>query len=139
MWTMNLGITSERGSQGPAFDVTGSVVLTPDMPSVASDLVCTASGAVSSSGRECEYYYVWYRNGELVPFGTVPSISAWSTARYVIAQAKNYGSGQPNVVEAKYTKPGDIWWCDVYAKDEYGYSEPVQSNCRGVCRGIPLH
>ncbi|MCR5381154.1 MAG: hypothetical protein K6G44_09255 [Lentisphaeria bacterium] len=128
MWTMHLGITSERGSQGPAFDVTGSVVLTPDMPSVASDLVCTASGAVSSSGRECEYYYVWYRNGELVPFGTVPSISAWSTARYVIAQAKNYGSGQPNVVEAKYTKPGDIWWCDVYAKDEYGFSEPVQSN-----------
>ena len=127
MWTMHLGITYERGSQGPAFD-TGTVVLTPDTPSVASDLVCTASGAVSSSGKECEYYYVWYRNGELVPFGTVPSISAWSTARYVIAQAKNYGSGQPNVVESQYTKPGDIWWCDVYAKDEYGFSEPLQSN-----------
>ena len=128
MWTMHLGITSERGSQGPAFDITGSVILTPDLPSVASDLTCTASGAVSSSGRECEYYYVWYRNGELVPFGTVPSISAWSTARYVISQAKNYGPGKPNVVEAEYTKPGDIWWCDVYAKDEYGFSLPVQSN-----------
>ena len=57
MWTMHLGITSERGSQGPTFDdQSASVVLTPDMPSVASDLVCTASGAVSSSGRECEYY-----------------------------------------------------------------------------------
>ena len=128
MWTMHLGITSERGSQGPTFDVTSSVVLTPETPSVAADLLCTASGAVSSSGKECEYYYVWYRNGELVPFGTASSISAWSTARYVISQAKNFGPGLPNVVEAKYTKPGDIWWCDVYAKDAYGYSEPVQSN-----------
>ena len=130
-WTMHLGITSERGSQGPAFDaLSGSVVLTPEFPNDGSELVCTATGAASSSGRDCDYYYVWYRNGEIVPFGTAANVTAWSTERYVISQAKNfYNDGKdPNVIDAKYTKPGDIWWCDVYARDSYGYSQAFQSN-----------
>ena len=129
---VHLGLFDVKGAEGPTSPTT--VSLTPLQPTSSQNLECSASGSVSSESiDEPEYYYVWYRNGVVVPFGKEPDVSAWNTARFELSYAKNFSAdpklaAQPHIVPAEYTQPGDIWHCVVYAKDVNGYSEPVTSN-----------
>ncbi|MBO4345633.1 MAG: hypothetical protein J5833_07750, partial [Victivallales bacterium] len=130
-YRVHLGISEKQGMAGPS--APASVTLSPDPANDADDLVCQAAGArsVDGSSNSITYYYVWYRNHELVPFGDSSTPNSWGTDRYVISQSKNYsntGMGAPNVIPSKYTLNGQTWYCVVYAADSNGFSEGVMSN-----------
>ena len=141
----HLGIFDISTTQGPTAPT--SVVLTPAEPGSSDTLVCTAEGAYSSSGEEIRgegsngsegYYYVWYRNGELICFGNTTTIEMWTTSLYEYLQAKNYSSSRTepaNEMPAEYTKRGDLWYCVVYAKDKYGLSQSTMSNIVEITDG----
>ena len=130
-YRVHLGISEKQGIAGPS--APAAVTLTPDPAAVSDDLICKAQGARSMDGSSngITYYYVWYRNYELVPFGKETTPTTWATARYQISQAKNYASskfGAPNVMPSEYTLDGQTWFCIVYAADSNGFSEGVMSN-----------
>jgi hypothetical protein len=127
---MHLGIEEKGGAQGPLWMEDATALLLPAAPTASQNLECIVDpkAAIASTGGYAQYYYVWYRNGEVVPFGEPAQVSAWSTARYTISNAKNYSSSKPHIVESQYTQAGEIWWCVVYARDENGFTEGIMSN-----------
>ncbi|MBP1583120.1 MAG: pre-peptidase C-terminal domain-containing protein [Victivallales bacterium] len=131
-YAMHLGMWENDGSIGPTAPT--SVVLTPSEPSITDKLICTATGSTSEDGTEdsIEYLYVWYRNGEIVPFVTNVEVKPWETRLYTLRQAKNFaaGYGPANEISGEFTKDGDQWYCDVFAYDKVAdaYSEAVRSN-----------
>jgi hypothetical protein len=116
------------GASGPSAPTT--VTLLPQQPNTADDLICTASGGVSPLGEShISYKYVWFRNGQIVPFGS--GAQPYEGANYVLANAKPAVSadGSPaNVVPSTYTRAGEVWTCQVFATDSNGESTGSLSN-----------
>ncbi|OPZ31677.1 MAG: hypothetical protein BWZ02_00091 [Lentisphaerae bacterium ADurb.BinA184] len=111
-----------------------SVTLSPYNPLSADPLVCDATGAVSGTqSGALAYYYVWYRDGLVVPFGTAPA-EPWEGMNYELVHATSSERPLPlgfvvaNVLPPAYTAEGQRWMCKVYAKDANGYSEAFTSN-----------
>ena len=133
-YCVHLGIDEQGGSVQPSAPT--SVVLKPAVPGTTEDLVCEADGSLSNTNGGIEYYYVWFRDGELVPFGSPAEPSEWNDLnRYWLSQAKNHLSsseqsryGAPNTIPAAYTLAGQTWYCIVYAHDSNGYSTGFKSN-----------
>ena len=126
---VHLGIDEVSNVMPPTAPET--VELSPSLPGVMENLVCTAGGSYNATDSPITYHYVWYRNDMLVPFGSDSTIDAWETDRYLINQSKNHapaGYGDPNVMPATYTLPGQKWYVVVYAEDENGFSEGMKSN-----------
>ena len=126
---VHLGIEEVSNVMPPTAPET--VELTPSSPGVMENLVCNASGSFNATDSPITYHYVWYRNDMLVPFGSDSTIDAWETDRYLINQSKNHapaGYGDPNVMPATYTLPGQKWYVVVYAEDANGFSEGTKSN-----------
>ena len=126
---VHLGIEEVSNVMPPT--VPETVVLSPSSPGVMENLVCTASGSYNATDSPITYHYVWYRNDMLVPFGNDSTIDAWETDRWLINQSKNHapaGYGDPNVMPATYTLPGQKWYVVVYAEDGNGFSEGMKSN-----------
>jgi hypothetical protein len=92
--------------------------------------VAEASGAVSALGEgSIEYWYVWFRDGEPVPFGG--GAQYYEGNNYLLANRKPVvdEDGLPaNVVSSKYTKVGEVWQAWVYAADANGESSPIATN-----------
>jgi hypothetical protein len=109
-----------------------SAVLTPSEPTTADNLVADASGAVSDLGEEAiEYWYVWYRDGQVVPFGNGSMPYSDDDWNYMLSNRKPEVDefGLPaNVVSAEYTQAGETWYVVVYAADANGESIPITSN-----------
>jgi len=75
------------------------------------------------------YLYVWFRDGQVVPFGG--GAQPFEGTNYILANAKPAISadGSPaNVVPAEYTREGEVWTCMVFAADDNGESESLISN-----------
>ena len=133
-YCVHLGIDEQGGSVQPSAPEVA--YLTPAAPGTTEDLVCEADGSVSQANGGVEYYYVWFCNGELVPFGAPAEPTEWNDLnRYWISQAKNHLSsserkkyGAPNTIPAAYTLPGQTWFCVVYAHDVNGFSGGVMTN-----------
>jgi hypothetical protein len=127
-YAMHLLIEDDGSPLGPDAPL---VELKPERPMTTEDLVCEiVQESVSEAGLPITYYYVWYRDGQVVPFGNNDDIKPWETERFKLSMAKNYHvGGDPAVIPSIYTNPGEVWHCEVYAMDEYGYSElPAVSN-----------
>ena len=127
-YAMHLLIEETGSAIGPSAPV---VELTPERPMPTEDLVCEiVEESISEAGLPITYFYVWYRDGQVVPFGNNNEVKPWETERFKLSMAKNHhADGDPAVIPSIYTNPGEVWHCEVYAMDEYGYSElPVVSN-----------
>ena len=127
-YAMHLIIEESAGTFGPTAP---EVELTPENPMTTQDLVCEIiEESVSEAGSPISYFYVWFRDGVVVPFGNAGDVKPWETVRYNLSMAKNHLAGEdPWVIPSVYTNAGERWHCEVYAMDEYGYSEePVVSN-----------
>ena len=134
-YAMHLGIEESSGTIGPTAP---EISLTPTLPLTTDDLVCEITKeSESETGEEVEYLYVWFRDGVVVPFGNPQTVNPWETVRYNLSMAKNNFAGEePNVVPSKYTNPGEVWQCQVYAMDSHGYSEtPVYSEPVTIAAG----
>ena len=124
----------EEGSTSLGPTPATTVTLSPASAAGTDNLVCTVAGSQSTSTTGVTYLYVWYRDGFVVPFGkTNATLETWNTQRYLVYNAKNYSadanlSAAPHIVPAEFTGAGPTWYCDVYAMDEYGISDPVRSN-----------
>jgi hypothetical protein len=107
-----------------------SVALRPLQPTASDDLVCEAAGGVSPLGEaNLSYKYVWFRNGQVVPFGG--GAQTYEGNNYILANAKPALSpdGSPaNVVPRGYTQEGEVWTCQVFSSDGNGESAGVLSN-----------
>ena len=80
-----------------------SVAVEPAAPTLAHDLVCTATGSVDPEGGGVVYEYTWYRNG------TITSLT-------------------DQVVPAANVALGEVWSCKVRAFDaELAASDPAAS------------
>ncbi|MFA6852629.1 MAG: hypothetical protein WCR34_05745, partial [Bacilli bacterium] len=129
---VHLFIEEGSTSLGPTPPTT--VTLSPASAAGTDNLVCTVAGSQSTSGFGVTYLYVWYRDGFVVPFGkTNATLETWNTQRFLTYNAMNYSSdanlsAAPHIVPAEFTGAGQNWYCDVYAMDEYGISDPVRSN-----------
>ena len=130
----------------PAASVSGptpptSAVLAPTAPMSSDNLVVAASGAASSLGEAAiEYWYVWYRDGQVVPFGG--GAQPYEGSNYLLANRKPAldAEGLPaNVVSSKYTKVGEVWHVWVYAADANGESEPIATNAVTIGEGNWQH
>jgi len=127
-YSMHLIIEESDSTYGPTAP---EIELTPENPMTTQDLVCEITEeSISESGSEISYFYVWFRDGVVVPFGNAGDVNPWETVRYNLSMAKNNIAGEdPWVIPSAYTNPGEKWHCEVYARDQYGYSEtPVASN-----------
>ncbi|MBN2449418.1 MAG: laminin G domain-containing protein [Lentisphaeria bacterium] len=129
-YSAHLWFNITPGASGPTGPT--SVVLTPGEPSTNDNLFCQAGGAVSPLGEgQIEYRYVWFRDGQVVPFGGgVQPIEGYN---YILANAKPDAEDSPdgtpaNVVSPEYTREGEVWYCVVFAVDANGESEGVISN-----------
>jgi len=134
-YAMHLGIEESSGTIGPTAPM---VSLTPELPLTTDDLVCEIiAESESETGETVEYLYVWFRDGVVVPFGNPQTVNPWETVRFNLSMAKNNFAGEePNVIPSKYTNPGEVWQCQVYAMDSHGYSEvPVYSEPVTIAAG----
>ena len=124
----HLIIEPAAGATGPSAPTVAT--LSPTSPNTSENLVVEASGAVSSLGESAiEYWYVWFRDGEPVPFGG--GAQYYEGSNYLLANRKPAidEDGLPaNVVSSKYTKAGEVWQAVVYAADANGESTAIMTN-----------
>ncbi len=123
-----------------------TVTLSPTEANTSDSLECEASGGSSPLGEDAYHYlYVWFKNGEVVPFGDSPSTGSNPETRTTMEYPLSYGleegddlpAGftQPNVVPPQYLRAGQEWRCDVYTVDDNGVSPVNSSNVVPVAEG----
>ncbi len=102
------------------------VSIAPATPGASDPLVATLNAYAydTDDSKVTDYYYLWYRNGIVVPMNGASSVESYATQRYLINQAVKDG----NTIEADMTAEGDIWYCVVYPYSPvYGYGSPAIS------------
>lgn len=102
------------------------VSIAPATPGASDPLVATLNAYAydTDDSKVTDYYYLWYRNGIVVPMNGTSSVESYATQRYLINQAVKDG----NTIEADMTAEGDIWYCVVYPYSPvYGYGSPAIS------------
>lgn len=128
VYSAHLWFQVPPGASGPTAPTRAAI--RPLEPTTFDDLVCEAGGAVSPLGEgHIRYLYVWFRDGQVVPFGG--GGQPYEGTNYILANAKPDISpdGSPaNVVPAEYTREGEVWTCMVFAADENGESGSLISN-----------
>jgi hypothetical protein len=127
-YSVHLWFQVPPGASGPSAPTTA--LLRPAEPTASDDIVCEAGGAVSPLGEgHLRYLYVWFRDGQVVPFGA--GAQPYEGTNYILANAKPAVSADgsaANVVPAEYTREGEVWTCMVFAADDNGESEYLVSN-----------
>lgn len=125
-------LTNNAGDE-PQWDTEGlasgkqAVELTPEKPGLTDKLVAKLNcKAWDGNGMQADRYdYIWYRNGIIVPFNGVISISDYTTESYLL---KNAVPGK-DTIDPGMTRKGDVWRCEVYPySKEFGYGQPMKSN-----------
>lgn len=102
------------------------VSIAPATPGASDPLVATLNAYAydTDDSKVTDYYYLWYRNGIVVPMNGASSVESYATQSYLINQAVKDG----NTIEADMTAEGDIWHCVVYPYSPvYGYGSPAIS------------
>jgi hypothetical protein len=107
--------------------IPSEAVLTPEVPRSHEDLEVDARGGYAADGsQDFAYWYVWYRNGEIVPFGET-KVETWE--EFNLEHLHAVGPGrlpagftQASVLPSQYTAEGETWHAKVYTKDDNGFS-----------------